>query len=222
MDNRPLEELQMICRHWSAAIRAIAGRDGRIDYVRAMLPPLLARQTLFAGVLKGILDGRPYPDLRQETMFDNELVLYRDPARILSLRLYIFSPGEHTSVHDHTAWGVMGSAFGPLEVVHYRREDDGSDPEQAHLTIVDSAVRRPGETETILPFDAGIHRTGNPAGGTTLMVTVYGTPLRRLYIQRFDLDGGRVQRQYPARLKKRMLAEQALKSIERENSIWSR
>jgi predicted metal-dependent enzyme (double-stranded beta helix superfamily) len=48
-------------------------------------------------------------------LFDNEFILYRDPARLFSLRLYIFGAGERTCVHDHTSWGVSASAFGKLE-----------------------------------------------------------------------------------------------------------
>jgi len=209
------KQLQMICQTWAAAIKTIGGREGRIAFFEAELPALLVNRPLFEGVLKGILSGSPYPDLRQETLFGNELILYLDPGRMFSLRLYLFGPGEHTSVHDHTSWGVFGSAFGKLEVVRYRREDDGTDPDQAQLSLSRRLVLRPGETETTLPFDQGIHRTGNPGDGTTLMVSVYGTPLRRLYIQRFNLENGRVHRVFPPRIKKRILAEQALTEIER-------
>lgn len=183
-------------------------------FFRDELPSLLADRTLFEGILSGILNGNPHPDLRQETLFDNELVLFRDPGRLFSLRLYIFGPGAHTSVHDHTSWGVSGSAFGQLEVVRYRREDDGSNPDQAQLALSERLDLWPGEIETTLPLDQGIHRTGNPTEGITLMVSVYGTPLRRLYIRRFNLENGSVHRVFPPRFKKKMLAEQALKAME--------
>jgi hypothetical protein len=209
------EELQVVCRKWAAVIKTIGDREGRIAFFEVELPALLAHRALFKGVLKGILSGSPYPDLRQETLFDNELILYSDPGRMFSLRLYIFGPGEHTFVHDHTAWGVLGSAFGKLEVVRYHREDEGSDPDQAQLALSKRLVLWPGEIETTLPLDQGIHRTGNPTEGITLMVSVYGTPLRRLYIQRFNLENGRVHRLFSPRIKKRILAEQALTEIER-------
>jgi hypothetical protein len=207
-------ELQMICRQWAAAIKSIGGSEGRMTFFRDELPAFLSKRALFEGVLKGIVNGAPYPDVRQETLFDNELILYRDPARLFSLRLYIFGAGEHTAVHDHTAWGVYGSAFGKLMVVRYRREDDGSDPDLAQLTPLGNLVLGPGATLATLPFDQGIHSTGNPGEGTTLMLSIYGTPLRRLYIQRFNLETGRVQRVFPPRFRKKMLAEQALKAID--------
>ncbi|MFO7710031.1 MAG: hypothetical protein R6V84_17830 [Desulfobacterales bacterium] len=192
----------------------ISERAGRIGFFQEELPALLCDRGLFEGLFKMILRGEPYPDLRQETMFANELILYRDPGRLFSLRLYIFGSGEYTALHDHTSWGVSGPAYGRLEVVRYLRQDSGADPDRAQLVVSERRVVQPGETETTLPLDEGIHRTGNPDDGATLMVSVYGTPLRRLFIQRFNLETGRVQRVFPPRVKKRMLAEEALKAME--------
>jgi predicted metal-dependent enzyme (double-stranded beta helix superfamily) len=212
-DNSPQQELQATCRQWSADLNAIEGREGRMAYVRSELPELLSRRWIFEGILRGIQAGSPYPDLRQETLFDNELILFRDPGHRFSLRLYVFGPGERTAVHDHTSWGVSGSAFGPLEVVRYRCEGAGSQPGSCGLTVAERRVLGAGEIETTLPFADGIHRTGNPAGGSTLMVSVYGRPMRRLYIECFDLENGRVERRYSPHIKKRILAQQALQAI---------
>jgi hypothetical protein len=71
-------------------------------------------------------------------------------------------------------------------VVRYRREDDGL-TRTAQLVLLETLSCGRAKPNTLL-FDQGIHRTGNPAEGTTLMVSVYETPLRRLYLQRFDLE----------------------------------
>jgi hypothetical protein len=76
------DKLQAICRSWASAVAAIDGRDGRIGFFQAELPALLSAPELFEGLFRGIQKGDPYPDLRQETMFANELVLYRDPGRL--------------------------------------------------------------------------------------------------------------------------------------------
>jgi predicted metal-dependent enzyme (double-stranded beta helix superfamily) len=213
MDHRALEELQAVCRGWSSAVKGAADGDGRIAFFRTELPKLLSRPALFEGVLKGILTGHPCPNLRQETLFDNELVLYRDAGRLFSLRLYFFGPGEHTFVHDHVSWGVSGPAFGPIEVIRYQSEEGDSEPRPARVRMSGRSVLRPGETETTLPLGRGIHRTGNPDDGTSVMASVYGPPLRRLFIQRFDLETGRVDRVYPPHVKKRMLVAQAVKMM---------
>ncbi len=129
------EKIQALCRRWAVDAAVIGEREGRIGFFRGVLPELLSDRPLFESLLKGILKGEAYPDLRQETLFANELVLYRDPGRIFSLRLYIFGPGEHTPLHDHTAWGISGSSYGRLEIARYRREDDGADPERAQLAL---------------------------------------------------------------------------------------
>ena len=216
MEDCTQQELQAVCRKWSSELKAIDGWELRSAHIRSELPDLLSRRGLFEGILKGIQAGSPYPDLRQETLFDNELVLFRDPGRLFSLRLYLFGPNEHTPVHDHSSWGVSGPAFGSLEVVRYRREREGPEPDRCVLRVAARRVIRPGEVETTLPFDDGIHRTGNPVDGSTLMVSVYGRPLRRLYIQCFHLDNGHVERRYPPHLKKRMLTLQALADIQKK------
>lgn len=213
MKTTPREEVFRVCRKWSTAVTPLGKPEERMNYFRRELPGLLAERPLFAGILADVVRGSDFPDLRQATLFENELVLYQDPARIFSLRLYFFKAEEYTSVHDHTSWGVSGSAFGKLEIARYRREDDGSNPDQARLSLSERLTLWPGETETTLPFDQGIHRTGNPSDGITLMVSVYGPSLRRLYIQRFNLENGSVHRVYSPRVKKKMLVEQALREI---------
>jgi hypothetical protein len=42
------------------------------------------------------------------------------------------------------------------------------------------------------------------------MISVYGSPMRRLYINRFDYKNSKVEKLYPPRIKKKMLAAQAL------------
>ncbi|MCU0590825.1 MAG: hypothetical protein MUC57_05050, partial [Desulfobacterales bacterium] len=140
MVHRTLEDLQAVCRGWSSAVKGIADGDGRIAFFRAELPKLLSRRELFEGMLKGVLSGHPCPNLRQETLFDNELVLYRDTGRMFSLRLYIFGPGEHTFVHDHVSWGVSAPAFGPIEVLRYQSENGGSAAQQPRLQMSGRSV----------------------------------------------------------------------------------
>ena len=209
------EELQGVCRRWAAAVEGLRGAEARMGFFRKELPALALNRMFFETALDAVLTENSHAGLRQETLFANEFVLYRDPGRLFSLRLYIFGPGEQTIVHDHISWGVISSAFGPLEVIRYRREDDGSNPDCARLTSAERIVLRPGDIETTLPLDQGIHRTGNPGTEVTLMVSIYGTPVRRLYIQRFNLESGRVERLYLPRVRKKQLIVQALAAIHR-------
>ena len=146
------------------------------------------------------------PERRRHMLFDNEWLLHMDARRRFSVRMYLYRPGEVTVVHDHSSWGVIGCASGEMEIVKYRREDDGQKNGYAHLEETERITCTPGRTDTTLPLDEGIHRVGNPTDQTIVVINVYGTPLRRLYINRFDIDNNRVTKMYPPRLKKKRLA----------------
>jgi hypothetical protein len=208
-------ELLQRCRRWSDALAAIAGERERIGFLERGMQSLLADRPLFAAILEGLGRGGDYPDIRQGTMFDNEYILHRDAQRLFSLRLFIFEPGEHTPIHDHSAWGVYGAVLGELTVRRYRREDDGARAGFASLRETGRSTLAAGAaTEVTPPFDAGIHSTGNSNGsGVVVMLSAYGRPFRRLYIQTFDPEKNRVRRLFPPRIRKKMLAAQALSGL---------
>ena len=206
-----ITEVRRVCRDWAARFARCRGAAERTAFFRDRLPALLSRSDLLAQVLQGVIDGSPAPDLRQATIFENELVLHQDPGGLFSLRLYLYGPGEVTFVHDHVSWGVSGSACGPLAVQRYRRIDDGGSAGHARLKPEAYRLLAPVETETTLPFEQGIHRTGNPGTGTTWMLSAYGPPARHAVMQCFDIETGRVEPVFPPRVRKRRLVEQALR-----------
>jgi predicted metal-dependent enzyme (double-stranded beta helix superfamily) len=149
-------------------------------------------------------------------MFDNELLLYLDAQRRFSLRMYLHKPGEYTAVHDHGSWGVLGTASGILEIIKYRRVDDGRRAGYARLEETARCRRLPGHTDTTLPLNEGIHCVGNPTAKTIAVINVYGSPARRLFINRYDPENERVEKVFPAHLRLRRLAAQALENFETE------
>lgn len=215
-ESRPpaaLDEVHRICREWSAALAQHIGTAERIAFCCERLPSLVSRMDLLAEVLRAVVGGSPRPDLRHATIFDNEILLHQDPGGVFSLRLYLYGPGERTFVHDHTTWGVSASASGRLEIERFRRAAGTAGTERTELAAEERLILSPGELETTLPFDRGIHRTGNPDAGTTWMLSVYGPPARRAVMHRYDLETGRVETVFPPRVRKRMLAEQALRDL---------
>ena len=208
---RPPEDLLEICKRWSDSVENISGDAARIEFFKNELPGFLRNQALFEKLLNNIKGGKPYPDLRPVQMIDDEILLYLNPKRLFSLRMFLYGPAGYTPIHDHNSWGVSGSALGQLGVIRYTREDDGALDTYARLRQTASVRLQPGEIELTRPLNEGIHQTGNPGRGTTLMISVYGSPIRRLYINRFDYEHNKVDRLYPPRIKKKMLAAQALK-----------
>jgi predicted metal-dependent enzyme (double-stranded beta helix superfamily) len=207
---KPPEELLEICNRWSEAIEGISGDPARIEYFQNELPGFLLNQTLVEELLKNIKSGNPYPDLRQAQIIDDEILLYLNPKRLFSLRMFLYGPGDYTPIHDHSSWGVSGPAAGELGVIRYVREDDGSVEGYAQLLQAAPLHLMPGEIELTRPLNEGIHQTGNPFDGVTMMVSIYGSPIRRPYINCFDYKTNKVERLYPPRIKKKMLATQAL------------
>jgi hypothetical protein len=100
-----------------------------------------------------------------------------------------------------------------IEVNRYRREDDETKPGYARLGEIERPLLHPGQTASVLPLKDGNHKAGNPAGNTSVMLTVYGTPIRRLYVNQYDHLQNSVSKLYPPRLRKKMLATRALESM---------
>jgi hypothetical protein len=191
----------------------LRGNQARMDYIRDVLPGLLADESPFVDILRRMAKAQRYPDLSKPTLFDNEVLLYLDRARRFSLRIFLFGPKEYTPIHDHSSWGVIGTLFAPLDIVKYERLDDGSRTGIARLGEPRSRMLRLGETDLTLPLDGGIHKTGNAGDTPMVMVNVYGSPVRRTYINCFDPVHNRLYRLYAPHLRKRNLAEAVLTGL---------
>ena len=191
----------------------INGHKERISFICKEMPGLLLNRQLFEKILTNISKGKTYPDTRQATMFENEFIIYINNQRLFSARLFIYEPGQYTPTHDHNSWGVYGSVFNEIEVIRYSRQDDETKQGCACLQEIERIILRPGKTAMVQPLNDGIHQTGNPADRAGVMLSVYGTPIRRLYINQYDYLQESVKRLYPPRLRKKQLAARALEAI---------
>ena len=96
-------------------------------------------------------------------------------ARGYSLEIFIWPPGARTAIHDHSCWGMIGSAFGALHEERYLRLDDNGQFNQARLRNAWQRTWRAGEgISTLLPYEGGVHRVSNPSARTVVSVHVYG------------------------------------------------
>jgi len=206
--------LRRLCEDWSEALGKLSGYDNRLAYIQKALPELLLHTDIFSEILKNVMDGKAYPDIRQATAFSNEIVLFNDKNRMFSIRMYLWEPGEFTPIHDHNAWGVFGPVTGSLSVTKYVRKDTGQDDGYAQLKEGREVLLARGRTDTVLPLNDGIHRTGNPGEMTAATVHLYGNPVKRTYINYFDGTTGRIRRIYAPRARKRKLASEALRSLD--------
>jgi predicted metal-dependent enzyme (double-stranded beta helix superfamily) len=199
------------CKQCADGLSGLISNQERIRFVSSLMPEYLRNKDLFRKILHGICEGDDYLDLRYGTMFDNEIILYRDPGRLFSLRFFIWEAGCHDPIHDHNAWGVVGCISGHLEIVNYRRIDDGSEAGCAHLHKIEKRILYPGETYPVLPLET-IHHTGNPSKqGAAIQISLYGgSETKRDFINGYDLMSNRVYPIYPPKTKKMILAREAL------------
>ncbi|MDY6856892.1 MAG: cysteine dioxygenase family protein [Thermodesulfobacteriota bacterium] len=206
-------EINSTCEKWSEGLSKLKDDIACVDYARRELPNLLQKKELFARILNEVVEGGKYPDIRSASMFDNELLLYADPLRKLSLRLFLWAPGEYTVIHDHNSWGVIGPVSGVLEVLNYKRTDDGSKKGYAELLCSKKLTCMPGETTFTLKLDGGIHNIGNPTNEAMVSLGMYGNPIRRGYIYGFNPEKKSVYKIIAPKVKKRTLAKQALSGL---------
>jgi predicted metal-dependent enzyme (double-stranded beta helix superfamily) len=201
---------------WSQEMKTLKNTGLQKAFFIRELPSLLREQALFLPVLKSIVDLAPYPDVRSATMFESEIVLYRDPEKRFSVRLYLWGPGEYDPIHDHNSWGVIGTALGTLDIINYRRLDDGSDQDHAVLEECSRQFIPTGQAYSIFPLNKGIHQTGNANEPAIIQLGIYGHNLTgRDYVNAFDINTGNISRLYFPHRKKYILAMQALESIEK-------
>lgn len=197
------------CRTWSSDVAQISDENARIVYFQKQLPVLLLDHDTVRSILNHMAKGMRWPDLRQSGLFSNEVLLYLDASRRFSIRLFFHLPNSHTDIHDHTSWGVSGTPFGRLSVIRYASVEA---PITGEVTLAQKqkTIVLPGDVDLTLAWNEGIHQTGSIDDALNVMISVYGRPGRRLYIQRYDADSGKVERVYPPRMLRRMLAKEAL------------
>jgi hypothetical protein len=211
------EHIKRLFEKWSQNIGNFSKDQQKIEFFQEELPVILKDKTFFIHILEKITKGSPFPDIRRSGLFENEVILFTNASRLFSVRFAIYEPGEYTIIHDHSAWGVFGTIFGPLEIIKYQRLDDGSLDQHAKLSEAKRLLLDPTDTDFTLPLDKGIHSIGNPTEQLILTSSIYGNPLRRLFINAFDIKNERVYPIYPPKIKKKRQAQQALKIL-RSNS----
>jgi hypothetical protein len=207
------EHINRLFEKWSQAIENFSDYRQKIEYFQKELPIILKDKSFFIDVLEKITKGGPFPDTRRSGLFENEVILFTNASRLFSVRFAIYEPGEYTIIHDHSSWGVFGTVFGSLKVIKYQRIDDRSVDHYAKLAETIRLFLDPIDTDFTLPLDKGIHSIGNPTDQLILTSSVYGNPLRRLFINGFDIKTDRVYPIYSPKIKKKRQAQQALKIL---------
>ena len=181
---------------------------------RELMEELLRDPAWFAEFLRNYVANPAFLADQPASFFDNEIKLCRSPDKSFVLLAYLWEGGSLCTVHDHSAWGLIGSLLHGLREVKYRRLDGGQVEGYARLEQASDGVLQSGETRTVLPLDQGIHQTGAAGDPLTISLGVYGRSVRKGYIQFFDPEEKKVLRATTRLGFKKVLALRALASLE--------
>ena len=178
-----------------------------------LLRELLKDPAWFGDFLQRYIAGPAFLAEQPTSVFDNEIRLHRSPDKSFTILAYIWDNPDLCAIHDHSAWGLIGSLLNPLREVKYRRLDDGEVEGFAELEQVSDSSLEPGRVGIVLPLDKGIHQTGSAGDAFTISLGIYGRSIRQGYIHFFEPAERRITRAHTRILFRKVLALRALASV---------
>ena len=117
-----------------------------------------------------------------------QYLLHADPLERFSVVSFVWGPGHHTPVHDHTVWGLVGMLRGAERCDEFHLDGPGAVPQATGR----SHVMRPGDIEAVSPTVGDWHRVSSARpDGASISIHVYGANIGAVRRHRLD-DAGRV------------------------------
>jgi predicted metal-dependent enzyme (double-stranded beta helix superfamily) len=145
-----------------------------LEGARAAMRELVARE-----------DWLPQAAARPHPQHYAQHLLYLDPEERFSIVSFVWGPGQHTPVHDHTVWGVIGVLRGGERCERFR--DDGGRVVPDGTAMLVSA----GEVECVSPAIGDLHRVANArTDGISVSVHAYGGNIGKIVRHVYDLQTG--------------------------------
>ncbi len=179
-----------------------------------MLQALLRSPDLLNDTLTRLVLDEPFLKSQWLSIDANEIMLYRSPDKSFSVRAFIWESQVRYPIHDHGAWGLVGGYINPFRERKYAQVDDGQTENRAEVALITEGAFNPGDTTFVRPLNEGIHQMGAMGDKAAITIHVYGSPIRKGYIQNFNPHNQSVHRVYAPQLYKQALAIRALGSIQ--------
>lgn len=121
-------------------------------------------------------------------LFYQQYLLYCDPQRRFSVVSFVWGPGQHTPIHDHTVWGVIGMLRGAEVAQGYRHTDRGMELDGPQKRL------RAGEVTVVSPRVGDIHRVSNAHDDhVSISIHAYGTDIGQQRRHVFDPVTGAIK-----------------------------
>jgi predicted metal-dependent enzyme (double-stranded beta helix superfamily) len=160
-----LETLEKIAplRDFVVAMTNLVGTHEDEDTITSKGRPLLA--TL-------ISDDSWLPDFCtvSHPEFYQQFLLHADPLERFSIVSFVWGPGQHTPVHDHCVWGLLGVLRGAELCQRYGFNTHGE-----FKPIGPEEILAQGEIDLVSPSAGDIHVVKNASQtDTAISIHVYG------------------------------------------------
>lgn len=116
-----------------------------------------------------------------------QYLLHADSAERFSVVSFVRGPGQHTPVHDHTVWGLIGMLRGGEYSQPYRLDGDGQLAEDGPAVLL-----APGQVEPVSPRVGDIHQVRNAhEDKVSISIHVYGANIGAVRRSVYAPDGTR-------------------------------
>jgi len=141
--------------------------------------PMLSR-------LVAVDDWLPETFAETDPLRYRQYLLHCDPYQRFSVVSFVWGPGQHTPVHDHTVWGMVSVLRG-VE----RCEEFVFDTVVNTLRKTGEHLMHPGQVDRVSPRIGDIHRVSNArTDGPSVSIHVYGANIGPLQRHLYDEVGG--------------------------------
>jgi 3-mercaptopropionate dioxygenase len=104
-------------------------------------------------------------------------LLHVSPCRRLSVVALVWLPGQHTAIHDHVSWCVVGVYRGVEREERYELVEAGG---RRYLRPAGSVLAPRGHVEALVPPEGDIHAVTAAGRETAISIHVYGADIERL------------------------------------------
>lgn len=145
-----------------------------LDQGQALLRSLVAHDDWLPEAL-----AQPDPDRYQQYL------LHCDSRQRFSVVSFVWGPGQHTPIHDHRVWGLIGMLRGAEYSQGFAQSEQGP------LVAVGAPIRLdPGQVEAVSPRIGDIHQVSNAfADQVSISIHVYGANIGAVHRAVYAVDG---------------------------------
>ncbi len=123
---------------------------------------------------------------RPHAEYYQQYLLYADPEDRFSVVSFVWGPGQHTPIHDHTVWGVVGMLRGEETNQNYEISADGTP-----IPVGEASKLLPGDIALVSPTIGDVHRVRNALDDqVSISIHAYGGNIGRIKRHVFPDAGG--------------------------------